>query len=91
VDLFPAIEVALARYEQMAALEAEVDRLGDALESRKLVERAKAILGERFGLTEPDAFRWIQRAAMDRRLSMRQVAEVVIDDATSDQDSGTEY
>jgi response regulator NasT len=80
-DLFPAIEVAMARYEQMAALEAEVDRLGDALETRKLVERAKAILGERFGLSEPDAFRWIQRAAMDRRLSMRQVAEVVIEDS----------
>jgi response regulator NasT len=89
-DLFPAIEVAMARYEQMAALEAEVDRLGDALETRKLVERAKAILGERVGLSEPDAFRWIQRAAMDRRLSMRQVAEVVIEDSAQPSSSEAE-
>jgi response regulator NasT len=80
-DLFPAIEVAQARYAERALLAQDVDRLEDALETRKLVERAKASLGERFGMSEPDAFRWIQRAAMDQRLSMRQVAEVVLDDS----------
>jgi response regulator NasT len=80
-DLLPAIEVAIARYEQMNQLVDEVDRLEDALETRKLVERAKALLSSKYSLSEPDAFRWIQRAAMDRRMSMRQVAEVVIEQA----------
>jgi response regulator NasT len=79
-DLLPALDVAHARHAQLVALEAEVDRLDDALEARKLVERAKTRLSEAYGLSEPDAFRWIQRAAMDRRLTMRQVAEVVLAD-----------
>jgi response regulator NasT len=77
-DLFPAIEVALARYAQMLALADEVGRLDDALQTRKLLERAKSALTARYGLSEPDAFGWIQRAAMDRRMTMRQVAEVVL-------------
>lgn len=85
-DLLPAIEVAIARYEQMSQLAAEVDRLEDALETRKLVERAKSALSTRYGLSEPEAFRWIQRAAMDRRLSMRQVAEVVIAEGSAGAD-----
>jgi len=79
-DLVPAIDVALARYEQMMGLRREVSGLEEALETRKVVERAKSALMERFSMSEGEAFRWIQRAAMDRRLSMREVADVVIKD-----------
>jgi AmiR/NasT family two-component response regulator len=79
-DLLPAIEVALARHEQMSVLRNEVAGLEDALETRKHLDRAKAVLMERFSMSEPEAFRWIQRAAMDGRLSMRQVADVVLGD-----------
>ncbi|HSK56389.1 MAG TPA: response regulator [Jiangellales bacterium] len=79
-DLVPAIEMAVSRHDQLAALEAEVADLGDRLETRKLVDRAKGVLQARFGLSEPDAFRWIQKAAMDKRTSMRDVARVVLDD-----------
>ncbi|RLV49524.1 response regulator [Nocardioides mangrovicus] len=78
-DLVPAIEMALSRYAELRQLEAEVTDLTDRLETRKGVERAKGILQERLGLTEPEAFRWIQKTAMDLRLSMRQVAEGVIE------------
>lgn len=76
-DLGPALDVALARHDQLRALTAEVGELGERLETRKLVDRAKATLGAQ-GLSEAEAFRWIQKAAMDRRLSMREVAEAVL-------------
>jgi response regulator NasT len=80
-DLVPAIEMALSRHEEITQLEREVADLTERLETRKLVDRAKGILQTRFGLTEPDAFRWIQKAAMDKRTSMREVAQVVLSDA----------
>jgi two-component system, response regulator PdtaR len=77
-DLVPAIEMALSRHEEINQLEQEVADLTERLETRKLVDRAKGLLQTRFGLAEPDAFRWIQKAAMDKRTSMREVAQVVI-------------
>jgi AmiR/NasT family two-component response regulator len=82
-DLMPAIEMALSRHEEITQLEQEVADLTDRLETRKLVDRAKGLLQTRFGLTEPDAFRWIQKAAMDKRTSMREVAQVVIAEASA--------
>jgi AmiR/NasT family two-component response regulator len=78
-DLLPAIEIALSRHSQLVALEAEVADLGERLETRKLVERAKGVLSEKMKLTEPEAFRWIQKASMDRRLSMADVSKTVLD------------
>jgi two-component system, response regulator PdtaR len=78
-DLIPAIEVAVSRFAEIAALEQEVAALADRLETRKLVERAKGLLQANQGMTEPEAFKWIQRAAMDRRTTMRRVAEVVLE------------
>lgn len=80
-DLVPAIEMAVSRHREVLGLEAEVAGLSDQLETRKLVDRAKGVLQQQYGLTEADAFRWIQKAAMDRRLSMREVAEVVVAEA----------
>ncbi|WP_422784947.1 ANTAR domain-containing response regulator [Psychromicrobium lacuslunae] len=77
-DLIPAIEIALSRHEEIKALEAEVTDLQDRFETRKLVERAKSLLTTKMGLTEPEAFRWIQKTSMDRRLSMKEVAETII-------------
>jgi response regulator NasT len=77
-DLIPAIDIALTRYQQINALEDEVSDLEERLETRKILDRAKGILNDTMGLTEPEAFRWIQKASMDRRLSMREVAETVI-------------
>jgi two-component system, response regulator PdtaR len=77
-DLVPAIEIALSRFAEMQALESEVSSLTDRLETRKLVERAKGTLMAAFGMTEPDAFRWIQRAAMDNRMTMKAVSEKII-------------
>ncbi|WP_328593592.1 ANTAR domain-containing response regulator [Actinomadura macrotermitis] len=77
-DLAPAIEVAVSRYTEMRALEAEVAGLQDRLETRKVVDRAKGILQEVNGMSEPEAFRWIQKTSMDRRLTMRAVAEAVV-------------
>jgi response regulator NasT len=85
-DLVPAIEMALSRHEEITQLEQEVADLTDRLETRKLVDRAKGLLQTRFGLTEPDAFRWIQKAAMDKRTSMREVAQVVIAEMSADRD-----
>jgi AmiR/NasT family two-component response regulator len=85
-DLVPAIEMALSRHEEITQLEQEVADLTDRLETRKLVDRAKGLLQTRFGLTEPDAFRWIQKAAMDKRTSMREVAQVVIAEMSADLD-----
>jgi response regulator NasT len=78
-DLMPAIEIALSRHLQLVALETEVSDLAERLETRKLVERAKGVLSEKMKLTEPEAFRWIQKASMDRRLSMADVARTVLD------------
>ncbi|GIJ47699.1 transcriptional regulator [Virgisporangium aliadipatigenens] len=77
-DLVPAIEMAASRFAEMVALEAEVASLSDRLETRKLVERAKGALMETYSMTEPQAFRWIQRTAMDHRMTMRDVAERII-------------
>ena len=78
-DLLPAIEIALSRHSQLVALEAEVSDLNERLETRKLVERAKGVLSEKMKLTEPEAFRWIQKASMDRRLSMAEVSRTVLE------------
>jgi AmiR/NasT family two-component response regulator len=77
-DLIPAIEIAIGRHQEMLALEGEVEGLVQRLETRKAVERAKGVLMATMGVNESDAFRWIQKASMDRRLSMRAVAEAVI-------------
>ncbi|MCW4464538.1 response regulator [Glutamicibacter sp. MNS18] len=78
-DLTPAIEIAISRHDELRALEEEVGNLAEQFETRKLVDRAKSLLITKMGLTEPEAFRWIQKTSMDRRLSMRQVAETVVD------------
>ena len=78
-DLLPAIEIALARHEQIVALEAEVADMSERFETRKLVDRAKGLLNQRMGLSEPEAFRWIQKASMDRRLTMAEVSQAVIE------------
>jgi AmiR/NasT family two-component response regulator len=77
-DLLPAIEMATSRFAEIKALEAEVTGLRDRLEARKLIERAKGSLMSAHGMSEPEAFRWIQRAAMDNRTSMRAVADLVL-------------
>jgi response regulator NasT len=77
-DLMPAIEMAVSRFAELQQLEAEVADLSERLETRKLVDRAKGVLQEKLGLSEPDAFRWIQKTAMDLRLSMREVADGVV-------------
>jgi response regulator NasT len=77
-DLVPAIEVALSRFAELKALELEVAELSERLETRKLVERAKGMLMSTFNMSEPDAFKWIQRAAMDNRMTMRDVADKII-------------
>jgi two-component system, response regulator PdtaR len=77
-DLVPAIEIAISRHTQMRSLAAEVKDLHERLETRKLIDRAKGILMQALNLSEPEAFSWIQRAAMDRRLTMKEVAAAVI-------------
>ena len=77
-DLTPAIEIAMSRHLQMRSLKEEVSDLHERLETRKVIDRAKGILMAAMNLTEPEAFGWIQRAAMDRRISMKAVAEAVI-------------
>jgi two-component system, response regulator PdtaR len=76
--LLPALEIALSRFSEITALEAEVADLSERYETRKQVERAKGLLMSGMGLSEPEAFRWIQKTSMDRRMSMREVADVVI-------------
>ncbi|MFA7267357.1 MAG: response regulator [Candidatus Nanopelagicales bacterium] len=83
-DLRPAIEVARARFAERASLTAELGGLAEKLAARKAIERAKGILQTRFGLDEPASFRWLQKAAMDRRMSMDAVAAAVIADAEGD-------
>ena len=80
-DLIPAIEIAATRHAQMLALKSEVADLTERLETRKLVDRAKGLLMQAMKLSEPEAFKWIQRTAMDKRVSMKEVAEAVIDPA----------
>ena len=77
-DLVPAIEISVSRHRQMKSLETEVADLHDRLETRKIIDRAKGILMKALNLSEPEAFSWIQRAAMDRRITMKEVAEAVI-------------
>lgn len=78
-DLVPAIEVALSRFQEVVQLEAEVGTLQERLDTRIAVDRAKGVLQERLSLSEAEAFRWIQKTAMDLRLSMRQVADGVVE------------
>ncbi|GAB2897234.1 ANTAR domain-containing response regulator [Neomicrococcus lactis] len=78
-DLIPALEIARSRHEEILALASEITDLKEQFETRKIVERAKGLLTEKMGLTEPEAFRWIQKTSMDRRLSMREVAETIVD------------
>ena len=77
-DLIPAIEMAVSRFAELAILEREVADLTERLDTRKAIDRAKGVLQKDLGLSEPDAFRWIQKTAMDLRLSMRQVADGVV-------------
>jgi response regulator NasT len=78
-DLIPAIEVAIGRFRELQQLSGEVDALGEQLEARKLIDRAKGVLIDQCGLKESDAFTFIQRTAMSERSRMRDVAERVLD------------
>ena len=78
-DLIPAIEIAISRHKQMKSLEAEVADIYERLETRKIIDRAKGILMKALNLSEPEAFSWIQKTAMDRRISMKDVSAAVID------------
>ena len=80
-DLVPAIEIAVSRFQEFAALESEVSNLKERLEVRKLLDRAKGLLQAEQGMTEAEAFRWIQKSSMDRRMTMRAVAEEVLQSA----------
>jgi two-component system, response regulator PdtaR len=82
-DLVPAIEIALSRFAELQALEAEVASLTDRLETRKAVERAKGAMMTKYAMTEPQAFKWIQRTAMDHRLTMREVADRILAEAAA--------
>jgi response regulator NasT len=77
-DLLPTIEMATSRFAEIVALEQEVSGLQERLEARKIIERAKGVLMTEHNMTEPEAFRWIQRTAMDRRTTMRVVAEAIL-------------
>ena len=79
-DVVAAIEIARSRFTEFAQLGQAHDDLLDSLETRKILDRAKGLLQSKLGLTEPDAFRWLQKAAMDKRLSVRDVAQSVIDE-----------
>jgi response regulator NasT len=78
-DLQPAIDIALSRFEQITALEHDIADLNERFETRKVIDRAKGLLNEKMNLTEPEAFRWIQKASMDRRLTMLEVAKTIIE------------
>lgn len=78
-DLIPAVEIAFSRHQEIESLEEEIADLQDRFETRKRIDRAKGLLQKNMGMTEPEAFRWIQKTSMDRRLSMREVADAVID------------
>ena len=89
-DLVPAIAMAVSRFQEVRALEAEVSNLRDRLEVRKLLDRAKGLLQAEHGITEAEAFRWIQKTSMDRRISMGDVAQAVLDRAMAGPDEGTD-
>lgn len=78
-DLIPAIEVAIGRFNEMRALNGEIDALGEQLETRKLLDRAKGVLIDSHSMSEADAYGWLQRAAMNQRSTMKAVAERVVD------------
>lgn len=78
-DLLPALEIAMSRFAEIVSLESEITDLAERFETRKRVDRAKGLLQSKMGLTEPEAFRWIQKTSMDRRLTMREVADAVIE------------
>jgi len=88
-DLLPALEIALSRHREIAALEAEVADLTDRFETRKLVDRAKGLLQSKFSMSEPEAFRWIQKTSMDKRLTMREVAVAIVNSASPAEGSAT--
>jgi response regulator NasT len=77
-DLVPAIEIAISRHKQMKSLETEVADIYERLETRKVIDRAKGILMKAMNLSEPESFSWIQKTAMDRRISMKEVANAII-------------
>ncbi len=77
-DLLPALEIALSRHAEIRALESEVADMAERFETRKLVDRAKGMLQSKFGMSEPEAFRWIQKTSMDKRLTMREVAGAIL-------------
>ncbi|WP_392541958.1 ANTAR domain-containing response regulator [Oryzobacter telluris] len=77
-DVTPAIDIALSRWGEMKTLEAEIADLGERLETRKAVDRAKGVLMTKLKISEADAFRWIQKTAMDRRMGMKEVADAVV-------------
>ena len=78
-ELLPAVEIAFSRHAELISLEEEIADMTERFETRKAVDRAKGLLMDRMGMTEPESFRWIQKTSMDRRLSMREVADAVID------------
>lgn len=78
-ELLPTIEIAFSRHTQIQSLEEDIADLNERLETRKLIDRAKGLLNEKMNLTEPEAFRWIQKASMDRRLTMQEVARTIIE------------
>ena len=86
-DLIPALEIAVSRHEEISSLESEVADLQERFETRKRVDRAKGLLMEKMGLSEPDAFRWLQKTSMNRRLTMREVADAVIEQVGSSKSS----
>jgi response regulator NasT len=86
-DLVPAIEIAVSRFQEITALDSEVTGLRDRLEVRKLLDRAKGLLQADRGITEAEAFRWIQKSSMDRRMTMRAVAEEVLQAAQQAQEA----
>jgi response regulator NasT len=87
-DLVPAIEIAVSRFQEISALESEVGTLRDRLEVRKLLDRAKGLLQSQRGITEAEAFRWIQKTSMDRRMTMRAVSEEVLAAAAAAEAAG---
>lgn len=86
-DLLPAIQIAFSRGQELMDLEAEIADLSERLETRKLLDRAKGLLQIQMKLTEPEAYRWMQKASMDRRLTIAQVAETVIKQLGEDEDN----
>jgi response regulator NasT len=86
-ELVPAIEIAVSRFAELNALQTEIGDLRERLAMRKLLDRAKGVLQASHGMTEPAAFRWIQKTSMDRRMTMRALAQEVLDGQASPQPS----